>query len=833
MAVSNSGMVLYTDNDNEGGWGGMDGPDDYDNAIQGANSESWQVSKNSTETGTLTKTANMGTAKYFTFYMSSNLAPYYTDVKLNVRTGTSDYEQWTIATSTDRKVSGDFHPIVAEFGQGAETGTFDKTSIASIQVILNNSSSGNIRSVINNWIDTMWYGTGRTIGGTTAGDSLFMESHVLDTDTNDNYDGCSELYKGALTYQTDVKVDTTTGNSYGETVIFAAGYNTSDNYTILVTGTADFQASNYLGGDSNVTVNLDTSGAASWQMLGGSIVAKGATVFASGQDIKGAVFSNRTSLTHGGSNFENNVINTSGVMTVTSGGTFAGNTFNRSTGATGVDCTNLGDLDDTIFVSDGTGYATTLTDEITADISMDWKNTESGYVTGSSGDDVGVTPTGDETILCNVSSGIFLTISVVAGSSIPSVANSGPGTVKVVSGLVTLTLIGLPNGIEVRIRQGSYTIQHTQDVTGNQVSYNYTYVPNKKVTISFSGAGIIQSKTVDIILPAASQSSLITFGKDPSYQEYPGLDVVFSGVSNITDTDPHTITMTFSGEPKASTVILANISQQVEDNGTISDLGVTGDSKVWEFDFTADGGITDTTNFFRAGTSILDTNDRAINESDSANFEIDIGWTIPDAIHKWDMDGDSLDSGTIGGYDGTDNSITYSTTDAKFSQAAQFSGSAHMEHGFVSAVGDEQAISLYVVINVEDASPQFIFGLGEQVGLWTDDYAGSGASNMYFVCRNNNTSTDYSSRSTNTLTTGQVYHIGMNYKNGDFVTGLYINGVLQDNRHDNIAVGDIASYFGARAAFTSQMTGASDHIEIFDRHLTATEWQALSDRTSV
>ena len=78
MAIVNSGMTLYTDNDNEGGWGGTDGPDDYNNAIQGTNSESWQVSKNATETGTLTKSANMGTPKYFTFYMSSNLAPYYT-----------------------------------------------------------------------------------------------------------------------------------------------------------------------------------------------------------------------------------------------------------------------------------------------------------------------------------------------------------------------------------------------------------------------------------------------------------------------------------------------------------------------------------------------------------------------------------------------------------------------------------------------------------------------------------------------------------------------------------------------------------------------------------
>ncbi len=484
MAVSNSGMTLYTDNDNESGWGGTDGSDTYNNAIQGTNSESWQVSKNSTETGTLTKTANMGTtAKYFTFYMSSNLAPYYTDVKLNVRTNTSNYEQWTIATSTARKVSGDFHPIVAQFGQGTTTGTLDKTSIADIQIILNNSSSGNIRSVINNWIDTMWYGTGRTIGGTTASDTLFMESHILDTTTNDSYDGCSELYKGALTYQTDVTITTTTGNSYSETVIFAAGYNTNDTYTIKVTGTVDFQASNYLGGDADIIVNLDTSSATSWQMLGGSLVAKGSTVFASGQDVKGAVFSNRTSLTHAGSNFENNTINTSGIMTVTSGGTFDSNTLNKPSGVTGVNCTNLDDLDDCSFISDGTGYAATLTDEIAANTSMNWKCTDSGY---SSSDG----STGNETLKVNVASGITLTINVGSGKSTPTYHNTGSGTVSVVSGQVT-TLITVKDsvtrepiaGARVYLKHGHFT---SPTATPTSVIYSMSTFNTVSETVIFN-----------------------------------------------------------------------------------------------------------------------------------------------------------------------------------------------------------------------------------------------------------------------------------------------------------------------------------------------------------
>ena len=70
---------------------------------------------------------------------------------------------------------------------------------------------------------------------------------------------------------------------------------------------------------------------------------------------------------------------------------------------------------------------------------MDWKNKESLHVTGVAGTDVGVTPTGNETILANVSAGQVLTINVASGASTPSVANSGTGTVDVVAGLLPIS----------------------------------------------------------------------------------------------------------------------------------------------------------------------------------------------------------------------------------------------------------------------------------------------------------------------------------------------------------------------------------------------------------
>ncbi len=185
MAVTNSGMTLYSDQDSQESWNGTDDLDDYNMSIQGTNSESWQVSKNSSETGQMSKNANMGTSKYWTCWMMSNLTNYYTSVTMGLEDSSGDEENFGLADTTNRDVTGEFHAFCMQFGQGTSSGTLDRTVITDLNVNVNNSSSGNIRSVINNWIDTSHYGDGRIIGGTTASDKLFLESHVADTTTND------------------------------------------------------------------------------------------------------------------------------------------------------------------------------------------------------------------------------------------------------------------------------------------------------------------------------------------------------------------------------------------------------------------------------------------------------------------------------------------------------------------------------------------------------------------------------------------------------------------------------------------------------------------------
>ena len=121
-----------------------------------------------------------------------------------------------------------------------------------------------------------------------------------------------------------------------------------------------------------------------------------------------------------------------------SGATLTSCTFDKSIAISAIISDNLNLITKTIFNSSGVGYAVDVGAVNT--VSYNWENFESDYVTGSTGTDVGLTPTGNETILANVNAGEVLTINVQTGASIPSVANSGTGTVDVVAGQVT-TLI--------------------------------------------------------------------------------------------------------------------------------------------------------------------------------------------------------------------------------------------------------------------------------------------------------------------------------------------------------------------------------------------------------
>jgi hypothetical protein len=484
MAVTNSGMTLYTNNDTQQNWVGSDGLD-IQVYIQGTGAESWLIGKNTTETATLTLSAAMGTPKYFTFYMKSDWGSFYTSITASLSDGTS-VNLFTVATGGKNaipnitpEISGDFKSSVLQIDQGSVP-AYVPNNHTVMEVIVDATSTGNIRAITNHWIDCMYYGTGRTIGGTTAGNLLFKESAQLDV-TSNTYDGLSSVVSGVTFFQSDVLITTTSGNSYGETVVFSKALNTDNIYTLSVTGTADFQASSYAA-ETGATINLNTSGATSWQMLGGSLVGLGTTIFKAGQIVSGVVFTNRTSITHSASLFTGNTINTSGIMTVSATGACSGNTFNKSTGISSVLLADLSHAINNEFVSSGTGHAVELSSIGSG--TMSWSNIDSGYAATNGS-------TGNESIFVNVASGT-LTINVATGASTPTIRTAG-ATVNVVAGLVSFKFTVSPSIINYEYRiysvtalgslAGSVGLQGLESANVDNYTYSYSFTVNTPIAV--------------------------------------------------------------------------------------------------------------------------------------------------------------------------------------------------------------------------------------------------------------------------------------------------------------------------------------------------------------
>ena len=435
-------MTLHTDNDNEGGWGGTDGPDDYNNAIQGANSESWQVSKNSAEAGTLTKSSALSATRgIFVFWMSSNLAPYYTDIELQMESTTNNFKVFTVADSTGKEIGGNFVASAIDYvNQGTETGSFAPASFSKTVITVDNSSSGNIRSVINNWVDAMYYGPGHTVSGTTTGDRLFAEAAAIDELVANKY-GVIWDYNGIIYSQGDLDLSGTSLVSDSETLVFVDTLNGYDTYNLDISGTVTFKNTALIAAGT-IDFNLDASGATAFSMTGGSVTGALHMDFVAGQTVNGVVF-NSISTTAIANDPTSCTWNTSGIITIAAAGSIDKCIINESSGSAAVSIASLDRLTDCLFFSGGAGHAVDL-GTISSTQSMTWDNTATGYTASSSG---------DETIVVSVDNGITLTVNVAAGASTPSVYNTGTGTANVVSGLVTLTIEAPVSlvGAEIRI----------------------------------------------------------------------------------------------------------------------------------------------------------------------------------------------------------------------------------------------------------------------------------------------------------------------------------------------------------------------------------------------
>ena len=321
-------MTLHTNNDNEGNWSGTDGPDSYNVLIQGSNSESWQVSKNTSETGTLALANDVsGTGNHVNFWMMSNLTQYLTSIKVQLISTAGNYREYIIATSTLQDVTGEFHCFALDITGGTQTGTFVPASLSSIAFTVDNSASGNIRSVINNWIDAMYYGRGLTFDGSDTNDKMFLESAALDELTANKYGVMIEVdeqifVQGDLIYDDNGSANTQTSD--GENVIFTKKTNTTNTYRLHLIGsnnTVVFTNTSIAATDT-ARFGFDSSGTvSSFTMTGGGFKKASSVAFKSGQTISNINFTecgevDTNGATLDGCNFISTIETTTGALVV-------------------------------------------------------------------------------------------------------------------------------------------------------------------------------------------------------------------------------------------------------------------------------------------------------------------------------------------------------------------------------------------------------------------------------------------------------------------------------------------------------------------------------------
>jgi hypothetical protein len=168
---------------------------------------------------------------------------------------------------------------------------------------------------------------------------------------------------------------------------------------------------------------------------------------------------------------------------VTGGGaSFNGCLFTSSTAAVSLVLTNLNQVTDCEFVSDGGNHAVNL-GTISSTVSMNWNNYLTSYAVsdGSSG---------NEAILVNVAASQTLTINVGAGYSTPSVYNTGSGTVSVVSGQVTtsVTVQALSDGSDI---SGARVLAWASDASNKFYNASVTITGSgTTATVSHTGHGL-------------------------------------------------------------------------------------------------------------------------------------------------------------------------------------------------------------------------------------------------------------------------------------------------------------------------------------------------------
>jgi hypothetical protein len=288
-----------------------------------------------------------------------------------------------------------------------------------------------------------------------------------------------------------------------------------DYQQVMLDGFYKVSALGNVGGTTNVKFGVKTgTGAAATGAQGGAIQAASAGARFDldfddpNVDLVGLY---GLSLQHlGDAQFDDAAVDTVGSLLIDSTtATLTGSNFlknkvitpNTAANEAAVTVVTLDDIDKAEFVSGGNGHAVQL-GNIAADTPMTWDCTESGYVAGTAGASVDdKTPTGDETIDCDVDSTFTLTINVADGASTPSVANAGLGDVDVIVGQTNFKFTLNPSitGYEWRLYEasgvpgdgtiGTVELDGEESAIADNQTYTYTHSVDQDIAVQILANG--------------------------------------------------------------------------------------------------------------------------------------------------------------------------------------------------------------------------------------------------------------------------------------------------------------------------------------------------------
>lgn len=267
VTVSFDGTTLFEGLSGEAAdWTGTDGIS-TEVFQQGVSSEGWIVSKNGNETAIYDYyTANgsvaadmSATDTHLYIHMRCDIAPFIDYLWIGLSStsaGTTNYEDWQIVDNTTAiEWYGEWKTFIVDINAtaGRSNGTLTLSDVRSIRINVDNSNSGNIRSIENTYLDVGRFGTGITAYETTTAAFDFADIEAIANNGTNKF-GVIENIGGINFARGRINIGDSAGTNYAnfttsdETVVYLDSSVSGENIS-----TGLYQM-NFVGNSTNPTV---------------------------------------------------------------------------------------------------------------------------------------------------------------------------------------------------------------------------------------------------------------------------------------------------------------------------------------------------------------------------------------------------------------------------------------------------------------------------------------------------------------------------------------------------------------------------------------------------